>query len=90
MLFCTIFSDDDRFEIVEEHKSEGLRNILVIHGASETDFGDYNCSVVNEYGIARKLIRLNEESENSMNPSLISCVISIIHVSYINTVFFIF
>ncbi|XP_047736504.1 irregular chiasm C-roughest protein [Hyalella azteca] len=50
-----------RYEVKEEQRLEGLRTILVIHDAAETDFGDYNCSVVNEYGVARKLIRLNEE-----------------------------
>lgn len=35
----------------------------MIHDADTHDFGAYNCSVVNEYGVARKQIRLNEESE---------------------------
>ena len=58
---CSI--DDPRYEVVEDQQEEGFRNILVIHDADNTDFGDYNCSVVNEYGIARKLIRLNKESK---------------------------
>ncbi|KAF2367109.1 Immunoglobulin-like domain [Trinorchestia longiramus] len=53
--------EESRYEVIEEQRNEGLRTILVIRDADETDFGDYNCSVVNEYGIARKLIRLNEE-----------------------------
>ena len=47
----------------EEQREEGLRTVLFIHDAEATDFGDYNCSVLNEYGVARKLIRLNEESK---------------------------
>ncbi|KAF2366926.1 Immunoglobulin-like domain [Trinorchestia longiramus] len=53
--------DDPRYEVKEEQRDGGLKTILVIHDADQTDFGDYNCSVVNEYGVARKLIRLNEE-----------------------------
>ena len=48
---------------MEDEQEEGKRNILVIHDADGSDFGDYNCSVVNEYGVARKQIRLNKESE---------------------------
>lgn len=54
---------DPRYEVVQDQQGEGLRNVLVIHDADTKDFGSYNCSVVNEYGVARKLIRLNEESE---------------------------
>ncbi|XP_053635845.2 irregular chiasm C-roughest protein isoform X1 [Cherax quadricarinatus] len=52
---------DPHYEVVEDEQEEGLRNILVIHDADTQDFGAYNCSVVNEYGVARKQIRLNEE-----------------------------
>ncbi|XP_071544918.1 irregular chiasm C-roughest protein-like isoform X2 [Panulirus ornatus] len=52
---------DPRYEVVEDEQEEGLRNILVIHDADSQDFGAYNCSVVNEYGVARKQIRLNKE-----------------------------
>nr|XP_027225382.1 irregular chiasm C-roughest protein-like [Penaeus vannamei] len=52
---------DLRDEVVEGQQDEGFRNILVIHDADSQDFGSYNCSVVNEYGVARKQIRLNEE-----------------------------
>ncbi|MPC67101.1 hypothetical protein E2C01_061266 [Portunus trituberculatus] len=45
-----------------DRQEEGLRNVLVIHDADTHDFGAYNCSVVNEYGVARKQIRLNEET----------------------------
>lgn len=56
---------DPRYEVVVDRQEEGLRNVLVIHDADTHDFGAYNCSVVNEYGVARKQIRLNEESECS-------------------------
>ncbi|XP_045122993.1 irregular chiasm C-roughest protein-like isoform X2 [Portunus trituberculatus] len=52
---------DPRYEVVQDEQEEGLRNILVIHDADTHDFGAYNCSVVNEYGVARKQILLNEE-----------------------------
>ncbi|XP_069947349.1 synaptogenesis protein syg-1-like [Cherax quadricarinatus] len=52
---------DPRYEVVEDEQEEGVRNILVIHDADTHDFGAYNCSVVNEYGVARKQIRLNKE-----------------------------
>ncbi|XP_064091683.1 irregular chiasm C-roughest protein-like isoform X1 [Macrobrachium nipponense] len=58
---------EPRYEVVEDEQDEGLRNILVIHDADTRDFGDYNCSVVNEYGVARKLIRLNEEKLISLS-----------------------
>ena len=54
---------DPRYEVVQDEQEEGLRNILVIHDADAHDFGAYNCSVVNEYGVAMKQILLNEESE---------------------------
>lgn len=56
---------DPRYEVMVDRQEEGLRNVLVIHDADTHDFGAYNCSVVNEYGVARKQIRLNEESECS-------------------------
>ncbi|XP_066937768.1 irregular chiasm C-roughest protein-like isoform X2 [Macrobrachium rosenbergii] len=52
---------DPRYEVVEDQQAEGLRNTLVIHDAENQDFGAYNCSVVNEYGVARKQIRLHKE-----------------------------
>lgn len=54
---------DPRYEVVVDRQEEGLRNVLVIHDADTHDFGAYNCSVVNEYGVARKQIRLNEEKK---------------------------
>ncbi|XP_047477071.1 irregular chiasm C-roughest protein-like isoform X1 [Penaeus chinensis] len=57
---------DPRYEVVEDEQEEGFRNILVIHDADTHDFGSYNCSVVNEYGVARKQIRLNEEKRVPM------------------------
>ncbi|XP_069957739.1 irregular chiasm C-roughest protein-like isoform X3 [Cherax quadricarinatus] len=53
---------DPRYAVVEDRQGEGLRNVLVIRDAVSHDFGAYNCSVVNEYGVARKQIRLNEET----------------------------
>lgn len=61
-----VFTGDPRYEVVVDRQEEGLRNVLVIHDADTHDFGAYNCSVVNEYGVARKQIRLNEESECSI------------------------
>ncbi|XP_068220982.1 irregular chiasm C-roughest protein-like [Palaemon carinicauda] len=52
---------DPRYEVVEDQQEEGLRNTLVIHDAENQDFGAYNCSVVNEYGVARKQILLHKE-----------------------------
>ncbi|XP_071548361.1 irregular chiasm C-roughest protein-like isoform X2 [Panulirus ornatus] len=52
---------DPRYEVMEDKQEGGLRNLLLIHDADTDDFGAYNCSVVNEYGVARKQIRLNEE-----------------------------
>lgn len=54
---------DPRYDLVEDEEKEGVRNYLVIHDADEEDFGAYNCSVVNEYGVAQMLIRLKQESE---------------------------
>ncbi|ROT66949.1 Irregular chiasm C-roughest protein [Penaeus vannamei] len=52
---------DPRYDLVEDEEKEGVRNYLVIHDADEEDFGAYNCSVVNEYGVAQMLIRLKQE-----------------------------
>ncbi|XP_066937916.1 irregular chiasm C-roughest protein-like [Macrobrachium rosenbergii] len=52
---------DPRYEVQEERQDDALRNLLVIHDAETQDFGPYNCSVVNEYGVARKLIFLHRE-----------------------------
>ena len=49
---------------MEDEGKERIRNILVIHDSDSSDFGSYNCSVVNEYGVARKLITLQKESKS--------------------------
>lgn len=69
----TLPSGDPRYEVVVDRQEEGLRNVLVIHDADTHDFGAYNCSVVNEYGVARKQIRLNEESECSYENAAAGC-----------------
>ncbi|XP_066956989.1 irregular chiasm C-roughest protein-like [Macrobrachium rosenbergii] len=43
--------EDDRYEPLEEVTTLGIRHTLVIRNALLEDFGGYNCSVQNEYGM---------------------------------------
>lgn len=67
LFFQTIDIDNDQdFEVIEENKpSESItRNVLIIHKVKEENFGDYNCSVWNEYGQDYMIIRLEKHSKD--------------------------
>lgn len=50
------------YEIIKEPLSNGLRNLLIIHKAEEDDFGQYNCSVWNQFGYDTRLITVRKQS----------------------------
>lgn len=49
--------------MVQEDVVGGIRSLLVIPDAEESDFGLYNCSVSNAYGTDFALIILETEGE---------------------------
>ncbi|KAH7945213.1 hypothetical protein HPB49_008162 [Dermacentor silvarum] len=54
------------YEIVKEPLSNGLRNLLIIHNAAEEDFGQYNCSVWNQFGYDTRLITVRKQKNLPM------------------------
>uniref|UniRef100_T1IW82 Ig-like domain-containing protein n=1 Tax=Strigamia maritima TaxID=126957 RepID=T1IW82_STRMM len=39
-----------RFEMHQDPTEDGVKNILLVHQATDDDFGDYNCTVWNDFG----------------------------------------
>lgn len=54
------------YEIIKEPLSNGLRNLLIIHNAAEEDFGQYNCSVWNQFGYDTRLITVRKQKNLPM------------------------
>lgn len=54
------------YEIIKEPLSNGLRNLLIIHKAEEDDFGQYNCSVWNQFGYDTRLITVRKQKNLPM------------------------
>ncbi|XP_022251226.1 irregular chiasm C-roughest protein-like isoform X2 [Limulus polyphemus] len=54
------------YEIVTEHLPDGLKNLLIIHKAEESDFGDYNCSAWNTLGHDSMLISVRRQKNLPM------------------------
>lgn len=55
--------NNDGYEIVEETIAGGVKNVLIIHNADEDDFGQYNCSVWNNFGQDSMIILLKKQSK---------------------------
>ncbi|KAK7069050.1 hypothetical protein SK128_018916, partial [Halocaridina rubra] len=53
--------ETDRYEVVEDVTSRGIRYTLVIHNAQPLDFGSYNCTVLNPYGSDSSFIELSKK-----------------------------
>ncbi|XP_043232874.1 irregular chiasm C-roughest protein-like isoform X2 [Amphibalanus amphitrite] len=56
-----IRTDSDRYKTVDEPIEGGVRSLLVISGASESDFGLYNCTFHNEYGADSATVLLQKQ-----------------------------
>ncbi|XP_022247885.1 irregular chiasm C-roughest protein-like isoform X2 [Limulus polyphemus] len=65
------------YEIVTEHLPNGLKNLLIIHRAEETDFGDYNCSAWNALGHDSMLISVRRQTCNDVSGSVPSLLCSV-------------
>ena len=57
------FLDDHRYNVLYEETATGVRNALIIHEASSSDFGLYNCTAENEYGADILEIMLEKQSK---------------------------
>ncbi|XP_015795128.1 irregular chiasm C-roughest protein [Tetranychus urticae] len=85
----TIDIDNDQdFEVIEENKpSESItRNVLIIHKVKEENFGDYNCSVWNEYGQDYMIIRLEKHKSFPMLiivATIIGSIVAVVSVTII-------
>lgn len=49
------------YEIIKEPLSNGVRNLLIIHNAEDEDFGQYNCSVWNQFGQDSMVITVRKQ-----------------------------
>ncbi|KAF0301624.1 Irregular chiasm C-roughest protein [Amphibalanus amphitrite] len=56
-----IRTDSGRYKTVDEPIEGGVRSLLVISGASESDFGLYNCTFHNEYGADSATVLLQKQ-----------------------------
>ncbi|XP_076305362.1 irregular chiasm C-roughest protein-like isoform X2 [Tachypleus tridentatus] len=65
------------YEIVTEHLPNGLKNLLIIHKAEESDFGDYNCSAWNALGHDSMLISVRKQTCNDVDGSVPSILCSV-------------
>ena len=59
------------FRLQEYPRKDGFKSKLVIRPVTESDFGDYNCTVQNSHGVDSYIITLKEERKY-----FISCLIS--------------
>ncbi|KAL3194482.1 hypothetical protein MRX96_016202 [Rhipicephalus microplus] len=60
------FDNNQGYEIIKEPLSNGLKNLLIIHNAAEEDFGQYNCSVWNQFGYDTRLITVRKQKNLPM------------------------
>ncbi|XP_023220646.1 irregular chiasm C-roughest protein-like isoform X2 [Centruroides sculpturatus] len=58
--------NNEGYEIVEEPQPDGVKNMLVIHNAEDDHFGQYNCSVWNEFGHDSLLITVRKQKSLPM------------------------
>ena len=49
------------FRLQEYPRKDGFRSKLIIRPVTESDFGDYNCTVQNSHGVDSYIITLKEE-----------------------------
>lgn len=58
--------NSEGYEIVQEDIANGLRNSLVIRKASDSDFGEYNCTVSNTFGDRSAMFSLQKQKSLPM------------------------
>ena len=51
----------DHFKLRESPRKDGFKSKLIIRPVTQTDFGDYNCTVQNSHGVDSYIITLKEE-----------------------------
>ena len=64
---------DPRYLVSEQLVDGGVRSQLVLRRVEERDYGDYNCTVENEYGEAALTIRLSQERKSAKGSTKNSC-----------------
>ena len=53
----------DHYKIITQNRKDGVRSRLIIRPVTDSDFGDYNCTVLNSHGVDSYVITLKEERE---------------------------
>ncbi len=66
-----ISNNEDDYTIIKDATSYGMKSTLVIHRSDNKHFGQYNCSVSNDYGYDNMEIFLTGMSKFSKSPNLI-------------------
>ena len=51
----------DHYKIITQNRKDGVRSRLIIRPVTDSDFGDYNCTVLNSHGVDSYVITLKEE-----------------------------
>ena len=51
----------DHYKIITQNRKDGVRSRLIIRPVTDSDFGDYNCTVLNSHGVDSYVISLKEE-----------------------------
>lgn len=57
------YSDSSRYIALQEATSEGVRATLVVEDAEQDDFGVYNCTARNSYGVHSGTVYLKRQRE---------------------------
>lgn len=66
-VFITLFTvEDPRISILEDRLPDGVRSTLIIREAHDKNFGAYNCSVTNAYGMDAAEIVLRKQSNDAL------------------------
>ena len=59
----SLLTDMGRYQVVEDPVVGGVRSLLVIPQATDSDFGLYNCTFTNAYGSDSAAIILQKQSK---------------------------
>ena len=59
----SVLADMGKYQVVEEPVVGGIRSLLVIPRATDSDFGLYNCTFTNTYGTDSAAIILQKQSK---------------------------
>ena len=66
-----IDTKSSHYALMETGKKDGMKSTLVIRNSISTDFGDYNCTVKNQFGDDSFVITLQRKSKFIPFPNFI-------------------